>query len=199
MQIRRQGLSLTASAFILGCGMGVFDNYAPLTVFDNFHAIEDGVAYRSAQLDPQTLELVFQQYGIRTVINLRGRHEEQTWYRNEQAVADAAGVMLVDVEMSADRLPSREVLLQLYDTFLTAEYPILIHCQAGADRTGAAAAIWRMVVRGDPREAAAAELCPGYGHFEAVHPEMDRLVRIFQADREWIEHEYPSECGEPRD
>jgi len=136
------------------------------------------------------LNLVFDEHGIRTIVNLRGENEQDAWYRNERAAAEKAGVTLVDIRMSAGQLPSRDALLLLYDTFQTAEYPILIHCQSGADRTGAASAIWRMVVRGDTREAARVELSLVYGHFEARHPEMDQLVEMFQPDRDWIAHVY---------
>lgn len=182
--------TLTVATLLVGCGAGQLDGYAPLTIFDNFRVIEEGRAYRSAQLDGQTLALVFETCGIRTVINLRGENEQEPWYQNEQAATERAGVTLVDIPMSAATLPSRDALLRLYDTFLTAEYPILIHCQSGADRTGAAAAIWRMVVGGEPRQAAMTELSPLYGHFPARYPAMDELVRIFQPSREWIEEEY---------
>lgn len=184
-------VTLLAYAALVGCGIGVYDNYAPLTVFDNFRVIEEGVAYRSAQLDAASLALVFDRYGIRTVINLRGENDDEPWYRNERAAAEAAGVTHVDVRMSANALPSRAELLKLYDAFQTAEYPILIHCHGGADRTGAASAIWRRTVRGDSRQQALEELSPRYGHFEAVHPAMDELVRIFEPDRGWIENAYP--------
>lgn len=184
--------ALASFVALCGCGFGELDNYAPLTVFDNFRVIADGQAYRSAQLDPESLKLVFQTYGIRTVINLRGENDDTLWYRNERAVAEAAGVTLINIRMSAARLPSRETLLLLYDTFQTAEYPILIHCQSGADRTGAAAAIWRMVVAGEPREVAREELSPCYGHFVTRYPAMDELIRVFQPDREWIVSEYTS-------
>jgi protein tyrosine/serine phosphatase len=184
-------ITLLVCTAAVGCGLGAFDNSAPLTITDNFHAIVEGVAYRSAQLDATSLDLVFEQYGVRTIINLRGENDNEPWYANERTAAEQAGVKLVDIRMSANSLPSRETLLKLFDTFQTAEYPILIHCQSGADRTGAAAAIWRMQVRGDTREAAADELSPAYGHFAGVHPTMDKLIRIFQPDRAWIEDEYP--------
>lgn len=191
MKTRRlSSLILVTCAALAGCGVGELDNYAPLTVFDNFRSVEEGRAYRSAQLDATTLNLVFDEHGIRTIVNLRGENEQDAWYRNERAAAEKAGVTLVDIRMSAGQLPSRDALLLLYDTFQTAEYPILIHCQSGADRTGAASAIWRMVVRGDTREAARVELSLVYGHFEARHPEMDQLVEMFQPDRDWIAHVY---------
>jgi len=191
MKTRRlSSLILVTCAALAGCGVGELDNYAPLTVFDNFRSVEEDRAYRSAQLDASTLNLVFDEYGIRSVINLRGENEQDAWYRNERAAAEQAGVTLVDIRMSAGQLPSRDALLLLYDTFQTAEYPILIHCQSGADRTGAASAIWRMVMRGDTREAARVELSLVYGHFEARHPEMDQLVEMFQPDRDWIANVY---------
>jgi protein tyrosine/serine phosphatase len=189
--VRCKLLSTLLVLVSVGCGTGLYDSFAPLTPFDNFRVVEPGRLYRSAQLDATTLELLVDVLGIRTVVNLRGENPDEAWYENERAVLEAKGVELVDVRMSAMALPAREELLKLYDTLLTAEEPILIHCQAGADRTGAAAAIWRMVVLGEPRDEAARELCVCYGHFEAFTPAMDELVRIFQPDRAWIEEDYP--------
>ena len=41
------------------------------TTFRNFRVVEDGVLYRSGQLDPDTFRRVLDEYGIRTVITLR--------------------------------------------------------------------------------------------------------------------------------
>ena len=186
----RRGL-LCVCLLLVGCGLGELDDFAPLMPTDNFRVIEFGQAYRSAQLDAESFRLVIDVLGIQTVINLRGENEDELWYQQEQAAVAGSGATLVDIRTSASQLPSRENLLLLYDTFLETEYPILIHCQAGADRAGAAAAIWRMVVLGEPRELAALQLSPLYGHFVFVHPQMDYLVAIFEPDRDWIENEYP--------
>lgn len=185
--------SVTAAMALVvaGCGWGAADDYAPLTVTDNFRVIAKGQAYRSAQLDAESLRLVAQEYGIRTIVNLRGPNPGRAWYDNERAVAAELGLTHVDVRMSAHSLPDRETLLLLYDTLTTAEEPILLHCQGGADRTGAAAAIWRMIVAAQPRASAARELSPAYGHFRAQTPRMDELVEMFVPDRAWIENEYP--------
>lgn len=187
---RRYAWLLLASGLLGGCGLGAGDESAPLTQFDNFGVIAPGRAYRSAQLDATSLRLVLNEYGIRTIVNLRGATPGALWYENERRVAAETGARLVDIDMSAMRLPDRATLLQLYDTLRTAEGPLLIHCQAGADRTGAVATLWRMIVLGEPRDVAARELTIFRGHFSAVRPEMDQLVRMFEPRREWIEHEY---------
>jgi len=196
IRCRRSAWLLLASGLLGGCGLGAGDDSAPLTQFDNFGVIAPGQAYRSAQLDATSLRLVLDEYGIRTVVNLRGATPGALWYENERRVATEAGVRLVDIDMSAMRLPDRATLLQLYDTLRTAEGPLLIHCQAGADRTGAVAALWRMIVLGEPRAAAARELTIFRGHFGAVRPEMDQLVRMFEPRREWIEHAYSPRRGD---
>jgi len=156
----------------------------------NFHVVAEGLVYRSAQPTPEGLLTAFDRFGIRTVINLRGESPGESWWERERETCEAAGVAMIDIRMSAQSLPSRESLLKLYDAFLWAEYPILIHCQGGADRTGAAAAIWRMVVLNESNNNAKAELSPEFFHFEPFAPAMDRLVEVFVPDRDWIADVY---------
>lgn len=164
----------------------------------NFHAIIAGQAYRSAQPDATNLTNAIQRFEIKTVINLRGENPDDEWWQQEQDVCSNLGADLVNISMSAKSLPSRENLLLLYDTFQTAKYPILMHCQGGADRSGAAAAIWRMVVVGDPKDDAQQELSTDFFHFSAFTPHMDFLVTIFEPSRDWILNEYdPQRTDQP--
>jgi protein tyrosine/serine phosphatase len=152
--------------------------------------IAEGMAYRSAQPDENLLRDVIARFGIRTVINLRGQHPDEIWWQVEQQVCDDLGVELINIPMSAYHLPAPPVLLALYEALTGAEHPIWIHCMAGADRTGAAAAIWCMSVLDQSREEAAQQLSFAYGHIAAVTPAMDYLVAIFQPDPDWILQEY---------
>jgi protein tyrosine/serine phosphatase len=189
--LRWPSLATLGLAALVGCGLGVYDDFAPLSLTDNFRVIEPDRAYRSAQLDAETLELLIDLLGIRTVINLRGSNPDEPWYQNERAVLEANGVELIDVRWSANELPPRDELLKFYDAILVADEPVLMHCKAGADRAGAAAAIWRITVLGDDREAALTELSPATGHFAPFTPAMDELVQMFVPDRDWIVNEYP--------
>ncbi len=153
----------------------------------NFHAIEEGRAYRSPQLSGEALAWVVDRYGIRTVVNLRGANPDQKWYRDEAAVCRDKGVALVDLAFNSQQLPAPELLAQLIETLAQAERPILIHCQGGADRTGAAAALYRMTVLKQSREQAMAELSVDYWHSRAKAPCMDRLIEIFEPAEGWLE------------
>ena len=95
-------------------------------------------AYRSAQVDSETMKLLIDNVGIKTVINLRGANPDQKWYLNEKSACDEKGVSLVDIRWSARELPSPAELLEYYDAIQNAQEPILIHCKAGAepDRRG---------------------------------------------------------------
>src|SRR5687768_1967707 len=79
----------------------------------NFYAIDDGRAYRSAQPSTDTLASVVANYGIRTVINLRGENEGEVWYDEEFAVCRQLGLTLRSYPMSARSLPSPDLLEQI--------------------------------------------------------------------------------------
>jgi undecaprenyl-diphosphatase len=70
-----------------------------------------------------------------------------------------------DVSLSSDHELTEAEVRQLLDIFNTAPRPILIHCQAGADRSGLVAAMWKVVVDKEPKDLAAQQLSLRYGHF----------------------------------
>src|SRR5687768_371379 len=67
----------------------------------NFHIVEDGRAYRSAQPNASELSVVLEAYGINTVINLRGENTGEEWYDQEAALCESAGITLLNFPMSA--------------------------------------------------------------------------------------------------
>ena len=152
----------------------------------NFHIVAPGQAYRSAQPDAAGLENVISQLGIQTVVNLRGHNPGKYWYDAELQVCQAMGVTLADHPMSAHSLPSGELLAAIIDTLQGAEYPILIHCAGGADRSGAIAAIYRMLILGHEKSDALSELSPFYLHFRDYAPCMDKLAELYEPTDEWL-------------
>ncbi|HSA28154.1 MAG TPA: tyrosine-protein phosphatase [Phycisphaerae bacterium] len=158
----------------------------PFPPIFNFHNLDPGRAYRSGQPNAIGLTLAILQFNIRTVVNLKGASPGESWYESEKAVCDAMGVVLRNHTMDGGTLPPGETLGAIVETLRTAQYPILIHCQMGADRTGAISAIYRMAILGHPKTEALAELTPRYFHSREDTPCMDRLVEIYEPGPDWL-------------
>ncbi len=130
----------------------------------NFHPITPCEAYRSAQLDRDELEYYINKYNIKSIINLRGEHPDEPWYKEEKEVCSMHKIQHYSIPLSSSREPDEAVIRQLIEIFKNAQRPVLIHCQAGADRSGLAAAIWKVVVDKEQKSVAEKQLSIFYGH-----------------------------------
>jgi protein tyrosine phosphatase (PTP) superfamily phosphohydrolase (DUF442 family) len=112
---------------------------------NNFHEVIPGQIYRSAQLGAGTLEGIITEYDIKTVLSLRRPKPEKSWYREEKQVTNALGVEHYDIAIDLAFSPRIDHLLELRDLLEGAEKPLLVHCKAGADRTGLAAIMTKLL------------------------------------------------------
>ena len=130
----------------------------------NVHAVVDGELYRSAQLSEAQLAEVIGREGIRSIVNLRGRSERSGWWKAETALAKRKGVVHVDLKMSAEAIPDDAKIDRLLTLLRDLPKPILVHCKAGADRTGLAAALYLAEIKGADEDTAEAEMSVRFGH-----------------------------------
>jgi protein tyrosine/serine phosphatase len=131
----------------------------------NFHTVEGGAFYRSAQLSKDELQSAVRKHDIRSVLNLRGTHPGQAWYDQEVAVSQALGVAHYDYGLSAHRFVTRQQIGELLAIVRDAPKPLLVHCKSGADRTGLVSALYRFAGEGVSADQADRELSLVYGHF----------------------------------
>ena len=146
----------------------------------NFHTVIAGELYRSAQPTPARLADYAHDFGIRSVINLRGSAPEKAWYQDELAATQALGIVHADFGMAADRMLSVDEFGSLVALLRAAPKPLLIHCQAGADRSGLAAAIYLAAISGSDEQAAEKQLSFRYGHIA-----LPFVSRAFATDESW--------------
>jgi protein tyrosine phosphatase (PTP) superfamily phosphohydrolase (DUF442 family) len=158
---RRNLFRLIGAGAVLG-----FSAEAGRVLFgSNKHIVIPGKVYRTAQLSQQKLEREIAENHIRTVINLRGFGPDQGWYLEEARATHAAGISQEDITLSAKRFPPQSEIVRLIEVLDRTEYPILIHCARGADRTGLASVIVLLLYTNIDLASARRQMWPRYGHF----------------------------------
>lgn len=206
---RRVRLFVVSTVIYTAAALGVWTFRQPL-FFENFAVVDHGRVFRSAQ-PYANLGRWIDDHGIATILNLRGGTRWDAFYRDEAAVAEARGVTLFDLPMRAEKRPPRAQLLRLIDVLETAKYPLLIHCKQGADRTGLASTLYRMMQLGEPPQQAATSFTVEHGHVplfgtQRLHEPIDEytawlalrgLAHTPARFRNWVETLYrdPGETG----
>jgi protein tyrosine/serine phosphatase len=174
--------NIKLGAVAIVCAIAVFLGYlAYLQLSGNIHAVVDGEAYRAAQLSPEMIEETSEQYGIRTILNLRGENAGTDWYDKEVKEANRLGIRHIDFRMSAGRELTTDEAKSLIAIMESAQKPLLIHCKAGADRTGLASAFYVAAVAKLGEKAAEDQISIRYGHFSLSFISAYAMNRTFEA------------------
>jgi tyrosine-protein phosphatase SIW14 len=106
----------------------------------NFDRVDEHV-YRGGQPSDEGFQYL-SKIGVRTVIDLREADQRS---QAEERVVTAAGMTYVNVPMTGLTPPTeREVAKLLAILEDTSSGPVFIHCQRGADRTGAVVAAYHI-------------------------------------------------------
>lgn len=160
--------------------------YAYLVATTNFHPVIAGELYRSSQPSASTISLLSKEYGIKTIINLRGDNAGHHWYDTEVAQAKLLGINHIDFRMSSRHELSQEQAAQLVQLMRDAPKPLLIHCQAGADRTGLATALYLAAIGRTSEQVAENQMSIFYGHIglpiSAAYP----MDQTFEKLEPWL-------------
>ena len=154
--------------------------YVAIQHDNNFHAVEPGVVYRSAQMSGAHLRDVIAAEHIHAVLNLRGPNPGKGWYDDEVAAARAAGVPHIDIALSAQHELTPEQLADVRRALADAPKPLLIHCNGGSDRTGLVSALY-LLSRGATPARADGQLALRYGHFPWLGSKSVAMDRTFAA------------------
>jgi protein tyrosine phosphatase (PTP) superfamily phosphohydrolase (DUF442 family) len=142
----------------------VLDHGLIRLVYPNRHRVSDEL-WRSGQLAPWDLRRLASK-GLRTVISVRGGRA-LGGRQLEREACERLALKFLEIDIRGREAPSRDALLTLIDLFETVEYPVLIHCKSGADRTGFAAALYLLAREQCPLSKAKAQLSLRFGHWRA--------------------------------
>jgi protein tyrosine/serine phosphatase len=116
-------------------------------IYQNFHWIEPGVMARSNQPSPAQIALYAEKFGVKTILNARGK-SDTGYYLLEKEACERHGIALIDLRLRSREPPSVEAIHRCKQIFETIQYPALMHCKSGADRAGVAAVLYKHFKQG---------------------------------------------------
>jgi protein tyrosine phosphatase (PTP) superfamily phosphohydrolase (DUF442 family) len=137
------------------------------TAVQNLYRVEDDLLRSAAPTSTGFKELA--SLGIKTVLDLRGGDGD-----SEQA--RGTPLKLLHVPMTAWWFRDDRVLAALKILADAKNRPLLVHCQHGADRTGAILALYRVVVQGWSKADAIREMNQGGFHHNSAFSNLDNYV-----------------------
>ncbi len=168
-------------AVVLATGAALGVKYGRYHVFPKrFAVVEPGELYRSGELEAWPLERVIREHHLKTILTLLHDEPDDDEQRDERAICARTGVRRLRIAMPGNGCADFDLLDQAAAVIADeANRPLLVHCAAGVNRTGAAYAAWRMKYRGWSFEDALAE-AEERGYRPGLNPELrEHLQRYF--------------------
>lgn len=168
--------------------------------FANFAVVAPGKLYRSNHPTPGRLAALTKRYGLKTVINLRGKTRSGSDALSRD-MANRLGLAFVDMPVSSRSAPPKDRILGLHAVFLGMQQPALIHCKSGSDRAGFAAALFVLFEGGTVRQARR-QLSLRFGHLRRSRAGvLDALFLRYQGEAEgrksfidWVREDYDEQA-----
>ncbi len=149
-------------------------------LFDNLGELAPGIAYRSHEPSRALLEFLSERVNLGEILDLQRKPDP-----DEKAFIEARSGTYTHVRMSAARPPTPRKILEMIRVTLRAQEsrrPFLMHCRAGADRTGMMSAAWRMLFQGvKDRERLKRETSYHF-HIPPVYPNVFQFIDLFPVE-----------------
>jgi protein-tyrosine phosphatase len=155
----KQRLILAGVAACVIVTVSVTISYGRHYVFPKrFFEVAPGQIYRSGEMKEGPFLRVMDKHQIRTILTLLNREPGDPEQEFEEALAQEKGVQLTRIGMPGDGIARFDKLDQAASILAdSSKHPLLVHCSAGVNRTGAVVAAWRMKYCGWTPEDAMAE------------------------------------------
>ena len=135
------------------------DDFVP----KKFGTVVAGEVYRSGQISHRLIGGVIDRYHIGTIIDLNGLDPADRDQQAEMAMARSKGVEHFCFPLRGNAKGSIERYADAVETLVRSQrrgVPVLVHCSAGAQRTGACVAFYRLLVRRESPESVYARAAP---------------------------------------
>jgi protein tyrosine/serine phosphatase len=138
---RKAGLAIAAVA--LGGSAVALLWHQQCRLPKRFGVVVEGQLYRSGEVTPRELEHAARRYGVRTVLSLLDPDAPESVAEREAAAR--LGLRWVNVPLPGSGASRPEERAEIRQVLFDPEVaPVLVHCAAGANRTGLAVGLYRI-------------------------------------------------------
>jgi protein tyrosine/serine phosphatase len=145
------GTALIAATGVAAWSFGIRDKF----VAKRFGVVIPDKIYRSGQISARLIGPTIDRYHIGTIVDLNGFDKSDPDQRAELAIAESKGVEHHRYPLKGNGTGPIERYADAVTTIVRSEQegkPVLVHCYAGAQRTGGCISFYRLLVRRDSAE-----------------------------------------------
>lgn len=132
-----------------------------LLVAKRWGVVEPGRIYRSGQISVPLIKPMLAKHGIQVVIDLTVADDGNREQSAERLAISELGIQSVRYPLKGDGTGDVQNYIKAIQSLARARRegkPVLVHCSAGAQRTGGVIAAWRLLVERQPPQSVYAEL-----------------------------------------
>jgi protein-tyrosine phosphatase len=142
---------IAVSAVIAGIVIGVWFGFVRYHVIPKkFGVVVPGHIYRSGQISSTLIKKVLTQYNIGVIINLSAYNPNDTDKKAEEQAAKELNIKVLRFPLSGKGTGDVNNYASAVAAIADANQqglPVLVHCSAGAQRTGGVIAAYRLLVQ----------------------------------------------------
>ena len=163
------------------------DTIAPLTwsekarfLYENLGELAPGIGYRSGDPSDDLLEFLVKRVNLGQILDIQRKPDPR-----EKEFIESHGGTYTHVRMGASHPPTPRKVLEMIRVTLRAQEegrPFLMHCRAGADRTGMMGAIWRMLFQGVSDRELLKRHTSYHFHIPPAYPNVYRILDLFPVE-----------------
>jgi protein-tyrosine phosphatase len=137
------------AVLLIGGGIWFWEAVKDSIIPKNFGVVQEGRLYRSGLLSEALVKKVLLKYKIKVIIDLAANSSENSDRKSEEQAAAELGIERLTFQLNGDGTGDVNDYARAIAAIVQAEQehkPVLVHCNAGLQRTGGVIAAYQLLV-----------------------------------------------------